>query len=400
MINSTFNFQKYINYLFVALAFSFAISKAATNFFEILILLLWVLEGNWKVKLDLYKKNALNIAVFSLIGFSLLSILWHGNILMSLEYVAKYRHLLIIFVFYSSLQKKYISFILSAFLLSIFLSELISYGIFFELIHYKNILPSDPTPFMSHMTYSTVLAFTSSILLLKFLFESNIKYKLPYIIFFLTATTNLFINGGRSGQIIFIILIFLIFINFMKHKIKAIFFSLSLIFFVFSSAYYLSPNFQKRSTTLYSDISNIVHNKDYNGSAGARLALNIIGLHTFLDYPLLGTGLAYSIKDADKYRQENSMNINNIEIYADYHNAFLTISVQLGIIGLLISFLLVYSLVTLKYQSKEYKIMSLLFITAFGLFSLTHNTFHTMNPLVFFSLFAGFFNAVSRIDRA
>ncbi|HIP13928.1 MAG TPA: hypothetical protein EYG74_00385, partial [Sulfurimonas autotrophica] len=158
------DFKKYLSYVLIAYAFSFPISKALTNLFEILAILLWIGEGNWKAKLELYRSNLLSIAIISLITFSLLSILWHGNVGTTLHYVAKYRHLLIIFVFYSSFDTKYTSHVLSAFLASMFISELMSYGIFFNLIHYKNISPSDPTPFMSHMTYSTILAFTISIL--------------------------------------------------------------------------------------------------------------------------------------------------------------------------------------------------------------------------------------------
>ncbi|ADN09603.1 hypothetical protein [Sulfurimonas autotrophica] len=99
MIKQT-DYSKYINYALIAYAFSFPISKATTNFFEILVIILWILEGNWKEKLALYKENLLSVTIALLIGFSLLSILWHGNAEITLRYVEKYRHLLIIFVSY------------------------------------------------------------------------------------------------------------------------------------------------------------------------------------------------------------------------------------------------------------------------------------------------------------
>ncbi|WP_152184320.1 O-antigen ligase family protein, partial [Sulfurimonas indica] len=383
----------YINYALIAYAFSFPISKAATNLFEIIAILLWILEGDWKTKLKLYKNNLLSISIGLLIGFSLLSILWHGNPELTFKYVSKYRHLLIIFVFYSSFNKKYTSHILSAFLLAMFISEIMSYAIFFELIKYKNISPEDPTPFMSHMTYSTILAFAINILLVRFFYEKNLKYRLFYIFFFITATTNLFINGGRTGQIIFIILILItIFMSF-KHKLKAFFLSSSILLITFFLAYNLSPNFQDRSNQLYTDIYHILYEENYDGSAGTRLALTLAGISTFIDYPVQGTGVSYHMHDLNKYFKENNINKINHTNSGDYHNAFLTISVQLGIVGVFISLLIIISLLNFKFQSKEYNIISKLFAITFIIFSFTHNTFHTMNPMVFFALFAGIFNA-------
>jgi len=399
MLKQQINYKKYISYLLIAYAFSFPISKAGTNLFEISAILLWIIEGNWKEKYLLYKHNLLSIAITLLIGFSLLSILWHGNAEISLIYIEKYRHLLIIFVFYSSFDKKYTPHIISAFLSGMFLSELMSYAIFFELIHYKNISPHDPSPFMSHMTYSTVLAFTISILLIKLFYEKKLKYKIFYILFFITATTNLFINGGRTGQIIFIVLIFATIFSNVKHKIKAFVISSLLLIITFSLAYNFSVNFQNRFTQLCKDFDNVITKNNYNGSGGVRVALTIIGINTFTEHPLLGTGLAYDMYDIVQYAKEHHFNSAYLNQFDDYHSAFITISVQLGIIGLIISLLIIYSLLTFKIKSKEHKLLSLLFAISFIMFSFTHNTFHTMNPMVFFALFAGLFNSISTYQR-
>ncbi len=388
------NFKKYITYLLIAYAFAFPVSKAATNLFEILAILLWVIEGNWKEKFNLYKKDLLSLTIATLIGFSLLSILWHGNAELTLRYVAKYRHLLIIFVFYTSFDTKYSKHVISAFLLGIFISELVSYGIFFEIIHYKNISPTDPTPFMSHMTYSTVLAFAISVLIVQLIFEKNLKFKIFYILFTLSATINLFINGGKTGQIIFIVLIFITTLSSVQHKMKALLSSLLLLSITFFIAFTYSPNFHTRSIQLYSGLHDMVYHNNYDVNGGRRVALSIIGLKTFVNNPILGTGISYHMKNAQSYATQEKLNIKNIIGYSDYHSAFLTISVQLGIIGLFISLLMIYALFSFSIQKKEYKILSVLFATAFVMFSFTHNTFHTMNPMVFFALFAGFFNSL------
>jgi O-antigen ligase len=244
------------------------------------------------------------------------------------------------------------------------------------------------------MTYSTLLAFTVNILLIRFFYEKNLKYKLFYILFFLTATTNLFINGGRTGQIIFILLIFITIFTSLKHKIRAFTLSALILTTTFVLAYNFSPNFHNRSTQLYNDFHNVLVHHNYKGSGGTRIALSIMGIKTFLNNPLLGTGIAYNMNKINSYAKKNNFK-QNFNHYADYHSAFITISVQLGTIGLFISLLIIFALFSFQIKEKEYKILSLLFATSFILFSFTHNTLHTMNPMVFFALFAGLFNSIS-----
>ena len=394
------DYKKYISYALIAYAFSFPVSKAATNLFEVLALLLWIAEGNWREKLNLYKNNLLSLAVALLIGFSLLSILWHGNADTTLRYIAKYRHLLIIFVFYSSFDTKYTSHTLSAFLIAIFISELVSYGIFFELIHYKDISPKDPTPFMSHMTYSTVLAFTTALLLILIIHEKNIRHRLFYSLFFISATTNLFINGGRSGQIIYIVLVFTVLLSLFKHKVKAFLFALGILLVVFTLAFQFSPNFQHRSQQLFTDIDNMLTHNDFHGSGATRVALSIVGVHTIKDNLLLGTGIDYKMFEIEKYAKELGFDPQHLKGYADYHSTFLTISAQLGITGVLISLMIIFALFTNKPHEEKYKLMSLIFAISFTMFSASHNTLHTMNPMIFFALFGGLFNALAKKETS
>ncbi|WP_457750247.1 O-antigen ligase family protein [Sulfurimonas sp.] len=390
------DYSKYITYLLIAYAFSFPLSKAATNIFEALILVLWVLEAQWKEKFLLYKNNIFTLSIALLLGFSLVSILWHGNLEISLRYIFKYRHFFLIFVFYSSFDRRYTNHIIGAFIFAMFISELFSYAIFFELIHYKDRLPSDPSPFMFHTTYSTVLAFTISILLIKFLNTKNLKYKIFYALFFITATINLFINGGRTGQIIFIVLILITIFSYVKHKLKAALFSVFILFITFFLAFSFSTNFQNRSKQLYNDFDNMITKHEYSQSGAIKVALTTLGYYTYKDYPLLGTGLSYSMKDIEQYANEHGFDGKFLKTFSDYHNSFVTLSVQLGVIGLLISLLIIYSLLTFKITNKEYKTMSILFAVSFLLFSLTQNTLHTMNPMIFFTLFSGLFNALSK----
>ncbi len=398
------NINLYINYLLVAYAFCIPVSKAGTNIAEVLILLLWVYQGNWKYKLEQYKSNPFILTFGAFIAFSFISLFWASSFSFGLEYIAKYRHFLIIPVMYTSLDKKFVPHIISAFLMAILVSEIMSYGIFFELWKYNGVSPHDPTPFMSHMTYSTILAFTSTILLTKIFLakKEELKFKILYGVFFISVIANLFINGGRTGQIIFIILIFVLKLIHVKHKAKAIALSISTLFIIFSLAYNFSPNFHNRANTLYNEVNKMIYQNDYSSndsSLGARVSLWMVGYETFKDNFLFGTGIGNDMNDVKKHAEELGFKPKYLGLFDDNHNMFITNAVQLGIVGLILIILLFYYLFKLKFKEDEYRSINIMFVIAFVMFSFTHNTFHTMHPMTFFALFAGLLNAISNIEH-
>ncbi|MFK5937576.1 MAG: O-antigen ligase family protein [Sulfurimonas sp.] len=399
----TLDYNKIINYLLIGYAFSLPLSKASTNIFETLILLTWLLQGDWKSKYQLYKKNLLIIGFVALMIAYTISIPWAIDTEFALRYIAKFRHFLIILAIYSSLDKDFVKRILSAFLIGMFLSEIMSYGIYFELWHYKNILPTDPSPFMSHVDYSVYLAFTSVLLLSRIIdnTENNIKIKIGYALFFISATSNLFINGGRTGQVTLIILIYISVLLSFKHKLKALVTSTLLITTIFTLAYNFSPNFKQRLIQGSEGISNMIYKNNYTSDGfNQRVSLWIVGIDNFQDHFFIGNGLGNDTKEIKYYAQKRGFDPEFLSKFGDNHNMFLIVALQIGIIGLFIMIFIFYAIFTLKFNSNMHKILNLTFIVGFFLWSMGNTTFHTMNPMIFFALFAGLFNKISAIESA
>jgi len=392
------NINTYINYLIVAYAFSFPISKAAVNIVEVLLLLLWIYQGNWKYKFELLKSNKFIIFLLAFILWSVVSIAWASNTIFAMQYIGKYHHFLMIPVIYTSLEKKYISYVFGAFIGSMLISELMSYGIYFNLFTYGRATHEFPTPFMHHITYSVVLVFTSTILLTNFLTEIRLKYKIFDIVFLTTIITNLFINGGRTGQVIFIVLMFAVSLMYIKHKLKAILIASTIVITTFMLAYNFSSNFSSRVHQFEKGISKIIYENDYTGQGGMRAALWIVGTEVFSHNIATGTGIGNAMKDANYYASLHSFKTRNMNLFADYHNVFINVAAQLGIVGILLIILIFYSLFKLQFKIQKYNILNITFVISFILFSCTHNTMHLMFPMVFFALFTGFFNAISRIE--
>jgi len=396
-LNNKIDFNKWTNYFFIAFAFSIPISNALINLFSALIIISWFLEGNFKNKFQIIKHDQFSLIFLFLIFFSIFSLLWSPDLMHAIKFISiKYWHYLIIPIVLTSLKTQYIRYVFNAFLLSMFISEIVSYGIFFEIWTYNNIPPSDPTPFMNHTDYSTFLSFALIIILSKLLTIKELSWRLFYTLYFITGLTNLFINGGRTGQVTFIVTIFVITIFYFKLSIKHIFSLITSLFLVLFLAYNFSPNFHERVNQIQTDITSMYKEHKFEGSLSIRIALWKIGMQTFLDNPLIGTGIGGETTHITEYADKDGF--KNLSTFSDYHNSFIEYGVQLGIIGFLIPIFVFYTLFTLKIRTKQYKALSIAFGTIYMMHSMGGFSFHILASLVFLCLFGALFNAISYLE--
>ncbi|MEA2019664.1 MAG: O-antigen ligase family protein [Campylobacterota bacterium] len=397
IIPRTVDYNLFANYFFIGFAFSIPISNALTSLFSVLIILSWILERNFSEKINIILKDKLSLSFLFLIFFSLISLVWSSDVQYAIKFIAsKYWEYLIIPIMLTSFKKEYTSYVLNAFLLSMFISEIISYGIYFQWWTYNNVLPSDPSPFMNHIEYSTYLSFTVIIIITKLLIEKRKNWHFIYSLYFLTALTNLFINGGRTGQASFLITIVIISIIYFKLSIKKIFALVFSILTFLILMYNFNPNFNSRITQIQTDIYKMQTNNDYSGSITARFALWTTGINVFMDSPILGTGIGGEMKKRDYYSEK--LNFGNLETYSDYHNTFIMYAVQLGVTGLAIVIFIFYILFTLKLRNRNHQMLLIAFSTIFLLHSMGGFSFHLFNSLSFLVLFATLFNSLSSLE--
>ena len=397
------NFNKYINYSILGFALSLPISKAGTTIFSILMILLWLFEGKFKEKLQNLKESNFIILLSLLLLLSCISIFWSPDTGFVIGFLRKYWHFLVIPIILTSLKREYIEKVITFFLIGMFISEVFSYGIFFEIIQYKNILPSNPAPFMDHMNYSTYLAFAALLILNRLFFEEEFKYKMFYGFYFLLTVSSLFLNGGRTGQVIFAISIFIVgFINF-KRKFFAFCFILVLFSSIVSAAYNISPNFYTQINQAAVDVQNLLEG-NFNGSFGQRVSLWIMGTNIFIDNIISGTGIGNELKGLTNYANEYDFKRYSSDEFdkvgfIDFHNSFVQYAAQLGVFGLFLFIGVFYSLLMNKFKNKMYQNLNIIFVVTFILHSTVFFSFHLIHPMVLFSLFASVLSLISRIDK-
>lgn len=401
-ISRTF-YNNYINYFIILYAFCLPISRAGISLSIVLIFLFWILEADFKRKYFEIKNNYFILTIFIFILYSFISILWSSDKIFALEYVKKYYHFLIIPIIFTSLKKEYIDKVFSAFLLGMLISEITSYGIFFELWTKEGVSPNDPSPFMDHSNYSTYLAFTVFILMHKIIHTDDLKWKLAYSIFFLFSTSNLFLNGGRTGQFSFLITLCIIgFLNF-KNKLKAVVLFISLGTTIFVSAYNISPVFKDRFDYFLHDVEVMINEKDFSNSFSLRVALWISGLEASKHNLIFGSGIGDERENANYILQKFNISNDNFkqetENSIDFHNMYVQYTVQLGIVGLIIILLIFYLLFKLDIRDKVYKNLLIIFLILYFCHSMLGNSFHINQSMVLFVLFSSIFITIYKYEK-
>ncbi|MBE0514925.1 O-antigen ligase family protein [Sulfurimonas sp.] len=389
----------YINYIFVLYAFLLPISRGGISILTALLFVLWLFSNDFSKKIEFIKSNSVILYFLAFVGFSLLSLFWSDDAGSGLAYIRKYWYFLAILVIATTVQKKFIEYAISAFLAGMLISEALSYSIFFELIEWKHGSPSDPTPFMNHLQYSMLLTFTSLLLLNRFFHEERLKWKIFYFLYFLTVTSNLFLNGGRTGHLAFAVTIFVVgFLN-IKNKFLAFFSMLLLSASIFYTAYHVSPVFKNRFDASVTETQNITQDGSFCGSFGSRLGMWIVGSEIFLDNPIIGTGVVKNMDDmVNRIKESHPDKICVIHL-PSYHNFYVQSAVHLGIIGLFLYLMIFYSILKLEIRDKYYFRTMIIFVSVYSVSSLVETMFHEQFSMALLTLFTGLFIAQHRIEN-
>jgi O-antigen ligase len=399
---SNLKINNYINFGFIALMFLFPFDKGLMNWFPPLILLLWIVEGNFKSKWNILKNCKIFWLLISMIVLMLISTIFsssYSNGLYPKEFVNSFdfiiRRYLLLFILIpimiTNLKEETINRMIYAFLLAMFISEIKSYAIFFQLIDGKH---NDPTPFLSHSFYTPFLVITIFLLIDRIYKSNNIYMKIGYGIFTLTATTNLFVNGGRIGQLIFLFV--LLFYFFYKYRnLKIIIATIIVIPIIYSLAYNFSPVFHKRANTTIFTASNMLSSKNYyKSSFGQRVTMWKISLESFKHFSfktyLLGVGFGDSRAVYFENLNKHIYPVAGYPIRAKHlHNQFIMFLFDGGFILLSLYLYLFYLLFTTNFY--EYDLEEKIFAITLFFLSFTEDPLFRAYGVLFFVLFTGMF---------
>ena len=420
------DYSKLLNYIFILYAFSTPFMKEFNRPVALIMLLIWIFEGNFKSKIKMAFESKVFLAFTAFVGFNYISIVWSSSEFFKvLSYVNYYFAYFAFVVIFTSIKKEFIPYLVSAFIFAMLLSEIITYGIYFDLwtttYNIKNPSPS-PTAFMGHTAYSLFLSLIVMILINKILYEKTyLKYL--YSLFFLTAFVNLMVSGGRQGIITFFATFFIYVLFFYKDNKKQLilFFIISIgLFFI---GYKTIDIFKHRVDQSINSMKIILDNPKYldtkiknenvrvqkkyaddqKTSWTIRAALNIIGFQVVRQSPIFGHGIYDNI---DKRVEVASLEKNkeysflvNWAPKANYHNVYMEISTQLGLIGLFLFLSIFYTLFRTKIINPEYFRYKIIFISVIMTGIISNEGFHHRAPMAIIALLIAIILSQNRIEK-
>ena len=307
-----------------------------------------MIRGNFKHYLKDVITNRVVQAMLLLFMIHFIWLIGTENFQHAKSVIGDMKYLVYPLLFLSFVDKRFFFRVLTAFVVGMLYSEVISYLIHFHILPHQLILNSielyrassniDPSPFLDHSRYTVLLSFTIAILLYNILNNKNtILVTVVSSFFLITATINLSLIGGRIGYISFFVIIsFLILSRYRANLFKAILTLIISTFLIFSLFYNTSSLFQQRidkSINTIKTISDSKSDSNLNSSFGLRLGFWIYSTKIIKDNFLLGVGTGDQLDEVKKIIPDKH---SYIKTQSHAHNEYIKTFLQFGLIGFII----------------------------------------------------------------
>ncbi len=180
--------------------------------------------------------------------------------------------------------------------------------------------------------------------------NNNILRNIISLFFVVTMSINMFITGGRAGQVGYFMMIILIVSQYFKKKIfKTTSLLLTLLPLIFYFAYNYSTIFKNRLDLAISNIKN--YNKNANTSVGLRINFARNSWEIIKKHPIIGVGTGDFPSEYKKINQKLSPNVTAT---VQPHNMYILEMVQTGALGLLSLLYILYMQIKISLKKNRY----------------------------------------------
>uniref|UniRef100_UPI0040575527 O-antigen ligase family protein n=1 Tax=Candidatus Electrothrix sp. TaxID=2170559 RepID=UPI0040575527 len=338
-----------INSLLPALlAFAVPLSTSAVSVVALLILLFWLIEGEFIEKGVEIFSHPVAVTILAFLGLLCLGLLWSDNFSAGLGALKDQWKLALFPVLLTAVTYRNRSIYLYAFLAGMTVAMSITFLVRFGLVQYADVSPTHLTPKTFHVIYNPLLAFAIYLSLHESIW--GMARQRPHLRILLIPlaglmTVNMFITEGRTGQLVFLVLMGLLLLQFFnKNRLKAIGAICFLLPAISITSYLYSPTFQQRVNIAWQEIENFKKNPDT--SVGMRLLFVRNSLEIISQHPCFGVGTgdfqsAYAA--VNRKRSPASIATDNP------HNQYVLVGAMLGIPGILLLLLI---FLTMSFQAK------------------------------------------------
>lgn len=381
----------WLNHLLVVYAFFLPLDHPRAGWFMAWVMFgLVVVRGNYRQFFETALKHPVSIAFLI---FYALHWVWNLTLenppILVHTFKENMEYALLVPLIMGFIDSRFVTRVVSSFLIAVMMSEVISYGMYFEFlptewIYRGVVLPwhelpqdillysqggfytSEPAAFIKHSLYTAALAFCVAVMAYKLLNRSlGTMNKVLFIFFMITMTYNISLVGGRAGYFIYIVLLVIVVLFSFPKKA---FFSFAVLMGVVTlagwSAYHISPMFEKRVDITVKNFRAIYHDPtNFNSSEGGRIGMWYYGSDVIHENFWFGTSQADFVKPVHE-RIPHPDRKRFKKWYFMPHSFYLSTLLQFGFIGFVL-LMNIYVQALRKYESdrENYAIRVLAVVT-------------------------------------
>ncbi len=318
-------------WLLAIMAFVLPLSTSALSIVAILILVVWLVEGGYREKLRVITANPVAIAVLCYLLLYVVGLFWTEELGRGLDDLKKQWKLMLLPVFLTAVRWELRRVYAGSFLAGMTIAMTMTYLAWFGYLHYADITTTHLTRGTFHVIYNPLLALAIYLLLHELVWGKSraaLRWLLAGLVCLMTF--NMFITEGRTGQLVFFVLLALLFWQiFRKSILRAV---LVITFFlpaVFVLGYQVSPVFQERVDQACSEV---LHSKsNANTSVGLRLLFWQNSWEIIKKNPWLGVGTGGF---PQAYAEVNKRLSPGMVATVNPHNQYVLVLCQFGLLGL------------------------------------------------------------------
>lgn len=274
---------------------------------------------------------------------------------------------------------------IDGFIITMIITLILSYGKYY--LHWT--IPGsryeDANVFRDHITQNALMAFVTFLFFNRAIQQKKYYFRILYGLLGFIATYNVFfMNIGRSGYVVFIVLLPVFFLFHWGLK-KGSFYTILLLVMTLTITYFTSHDFHEGIQNTLSNVRDYKMGEQHT-SVGIRLktlenALTLIQQKPFFGY---GTG---AFKTA--YAQLPAQDTKDTDIIKLSYNAYLNVMVELGIPGLIL-FCMIFitsARYSVKIQDPEQRFFAQALVASYIVGCCINPWLTDVTPLQFFALF-------------
>jgi len=324
----------------ILLAFSLPLYRPWVSLGAPLFALLWLIRGDLRARMDPLRRHLPTLSVIAFLGLNYLSLTWSSHVAEGLDYLGKYRYLLLVPMVAVTVRPRLRDRALAAFVVGAVAATALSWGALAGWIRTESAGPSNPAVTMSHLDLSMVLAVAALVALDRLSRAADTRAVVLRSAALVWIVSGLAINIGRSGQLALVTgATAWAVLRFGRRSPRTLAASVVVVWLTLGAVYLGVPRLRDRVDAAWTEVRDAVTQDRFATNQGMRVAGLEVGWDVFRDHPFFGVGVGDTLVEFARTLDERHPELAPVldqYRHQHLHNQYLQVAVELGSAGLLV----------------------------------------------------------------